>query len=361
MKIAVAMSGGVDSSVAAALLLKYGHDVFGLTMRQYDAKKSGYAENEGIEADIKDAKAVCNVLGIEHFVVDLQEDFKSIVEKNFINEYSSGCTPNPCVICNPTIKFGKLMEAAFKLGAEKIATGHYIKLKKEKEQFKVYITEDSSKDQTYMIWKLNQYQLSKTLFPISEYKKQEIRKIAKENKLPVHSKTDSQEICFIKDHYEDFLREHIKFKPGNIVLPDGKVIGKHRGLALYTIGQRKGLNTPWRCPLFVLELDVNNNTLVVTENPDDLLADTFELKDVNWISGEKPDNLKNVAIQIRYNSNPVAVKEIREIGNSLRIELEKSTRAVTPGQSGVFYKDNQLLGGGIIRWGLEIGDDEYEF
>ncbi len=349
MKIAVAMSGGVDSSVAAALLIKEGHEVFGLTMRQYDAIKSGYGENEGIEADIKDAKAVCNVLEIEHFVVDLKEDFKAIVEKNFIDEYSSGRTPNPCVICNPNIKFGKFMEAAFKLGADKIATGHYIQIKEENQQFKIYIPKDASKDQTYMIWKLNQFQLSKTLFPVSKYKKSQIRKIAAELKLPIHSKTDSQEICFIKDHYEDFLKDHIIFTPGDITLPDGKVIGKHRGLALYTIGQRKGLNTPWRCPLFVLKLDVKNNKLVVTEEPDDLLADVFELENVNWIAAEKPEELSGISVQIRYNSSPVAVKNIQEKENSLLVTLEKSTRAITPGQSGVFYKDDQLLGGGIIK------------
>jgi len=349
MKIAVAMSGGVDSSVAAALLLQEGHEVFGLTMRQYDAKKSGYGENEGIEADIKDAKAVCDTLGIEHFVVDLKDDFKAIVEKNFIEEYSSGRTPNPCVICNPTIKFGKFMEAAFKLGADKIATGHYIQIKEENQQFKIYIPQDASKDQTYMIWKLNQFQLSKTLFPVSKYHKPEIRKIAEKLELPIHSKTDSQEICFIKDHYEDFLKDHIIFTPGEITLPDGKIIGKHRGLALYTIGQRKGLNTPWRCPLFVLKLDVKSNILVVTENPDDLLENVFELEDVNWIAGEKPEELSGISVQIRYNSSPVSVKNIQEKENSLLVTLEKSTRAITPGQSGVFYKDDQLLGGGIIK------------
>jgi len=349
MKIAVAMSGGVDSSVAAALLLQNGYEVFGLTMRQYDVVKSGYGKDEGIEADIIDAENVCSKLGIEHHVIDLQEDFKAIVEKNFIEEYSSGRTPNPCIICNPTIKFGKFMDAAFKLGADKIATGHYIQIEEVEGKFKIYTPKDSSKDQTYMIWKLNQYQLSKTLFPIASYQKSEIRKIASELELPIHTKADSQEICFIKDHYEDFLADHINFKPGDIILPDGRVIGKHRGLALYTIGQRKGLNTPWKCPLYVMKLDINNNVLIVTEDPDNLLADTFTLEDVNWISGKKPEDLFGIQVQIRYNSSPVAVKNIEQRNNTLNIVLEESTRAVTPGQSGVFYKNNQLLGGGIIK------------
>lgn len=241
------------------------------------------------------------------------------------------------------------MEEVLKLGVEKIATGHYVKLIEEKKAFNIYKATDENKDQSYMLWGLNQKQLSQTLFPVGNLSKDEVRKTALKMKLPVHDKKESQEVCFIKSHYEDFLKDHLKLSPGKIVLPDGKFIGKHRGLPLYTIGQRKGLNTPWKCPLYVMKLDVKNNKLVVTEDPDDLLADTFTLEDVNWIAGIKPEDISGISIQIRYNSRPVSVKNIQEKGKLLLIELENSTRAITPGQSGVFYKDNQLLGGGVIK------------
>jgi len=349
MKIAVAMSGGVDSSVAAALLLKQDHEVFGVTMRHFDNTAYGFETNEGINQAINDAANVCAKLQIPHFVFDVQEDFHRIVEKNFIEEYKNGRTPNPCTLCNPTIKWGVFHDQVLALGAEKVATGHYVRLIKQNGTFQIIRAKDNHKDQSYYLWSLNQNQLSTTLFPISELTKPEVRKIAKQFDLPVHEKTDSQEICFIKGHYEKYLRKHLKFIPGNISLPNGDIIGKHRGLALFTVGQRKGLNTPWRCPLYVLKLNVRDNILVVTEDPDDLLADVLELEDVNWISGRKPEDQSNLSIQIRYNSNPVRVQTIKEGKTSLKVKLQKSTRAITPGQSGVFYTDNKLLGGGNIK------------
>jgi len=192
MKIAIAMSGGVDSSLAAALLQKAGHEIFGVTMRQYDAEKSGYGKDGGIESDIADARSVCQKLGIEHHVVDLQVDFRDIVERNFLAEYSRGRTPNPCVLCNPEIKFGKFLTAALALGADKLATGHYIKQQEIGGKIHIYVPEDEAKDQTYMIWKLTQAQLSKVIFPLSEYTKVQVRVLADEMNLPVHSKKDSQ-------------------------------------------------------------------------------------------------------------------------------------------------------------------------
>jgi len=348
MKVAVAMSGGVDSSVAAAILLKEGHEVSGVTMRHFDNAEFGFGENEGSELAIQDAKQVCRQLDIKHYVIDVTEEFKSIVVTDFIKEYVKGRTPNPCTLCNPTIKWGVFLNKVLKLGVQKIATGHYVKMRYESKIYCVFKSEDEDRDQSYMLWRLNQQQLSQTLFPIANYKKKKIRKIANKLELPVHDKEDSQEICFIKGHYEDFLKEHIEFKSGKIIHVDGKIIGKHRGLPLYTIGQRKGLNTPWHSALYVLKLDVKNNIVVVTDNPDDLLCDRFSINQVNWISGSFPEDIKDISIQIRYNSKPVSVKGIILENNRLIIELQKPVRAITPGQSAVFYKGDRLLGGGII-------------
>jgi len=345
MKIAVAMSGGVDSSVAAAILQKEGNDIIGVTMRHYDSAAYGFSEAEGINAAIKDAEEVCKKLRIDHFVIDTSEVFKRIVEENFISEYSKGRTPNPCTLCNPTIKWGVLLEEILKLGMEKFATGHYVKLIKEEETFHIYKATDKNKDQSYMLWSLNQQQLSRTLFPIGNLSKNEVRKIAKKMKLPIHNKKESQEICFIKSHYEDYLRKHLELKPGNIILSNGDIIGHHRGLPLYTIGQRKGLNTPWKAPLYVLKLDLEKNELVVTDNPDDLLCSSFQINKVNWIDKESD---ADISVQIRYNSKPVPVKKLECEGKNMLVSLQNPVRAITPGQSAVFYRGNQLLGGGVI-------------
>ena len=339
------MSGGVDSSVAAAILQKEGNDVIGVTMRHYDSVAYGFSEAEGINAAIKDAKEVCKKLGIAHHVIDTSEVFKKIVEENFISEYSRGRTPNPCILCNPTIKWGVFLEEILKLGVEKFATGHYVKLIEEDKAFHIYKASDENKDQSYMLWRLHQHQLARTLFPIAELSKKEVRTIAKEMKLPVHEKSESQEICFIKDHYEDYLKKHLELKPGNIVLSNEDIIGHHRGLPLYTIGQRKGLNTPWKAPLYVLKVNIEKNELIVTDDPDDLLAAEFHINQVNWIDKE-PE--ADISVQVRYNSKPVPVKKLEYKGKNLLISLQNPVRAITPGQSAVFYRGDLLLGGGVI-------------
>ncbi len=345
MKIAVAMSGGVDSSVAAAILQKEGHNIIGVTMKHFENARYRFSKNEGIEQAIADAAKVCEKLGIFHHVIDTSNDFKKIVEQNFISEYSKGRTPNPCTLCNPTIKWGVFLEEVLKLGVEKIATGHYVKLIKEDKTFHIYKAIDENKDQSYMLWALHQHQLAKTLFPIAEFSKKQVRAIAKEMKLPVHEKSESQEICFIKGHYEDYLKKHLKLKPGNITLPNGDIIGRHRGLPLYTIGQRKGLNTPWKVPLYVMKLDIKTNELVVTDNPDNLLCSRFQINKVNWIDKETETD---ISVQIRYNSKSVPVKKLKILGDILEVHLQNPVRAITPGQSAVFYRGDQLLGGGVI-------------
>ncbi len=341
------MSGGVDSSVAAALLQKQDQEVIGVTMRHFDNAEYGFASNEGIQQAISDAAKVCEKLQIPHHIIDTSKEFQRIVETNFIEEYQQSRTPNPCTLCNPTIKWGVFHDQVLNLGAEKVATGHYVKLSEKNGIFQIHKAEDTKKDQSYYLWALNQKQLSKTLFPISELTKSEVRKIAKDMNLPVYEKTDSQEVCFIKGHYEDYLKKHLELNPGNIVFPDGNVIGKHRGLPLYTIGQRKGLNTPWTSPLFVLRLDADKNELVVTDNPDDLLIAEFRINNVNWID-KVPDVNDKISVQIRYNSKPVPIKKLECCEDSLKVILEKAVRAVTPGQSAVFYEGGHLLGGGAI-------------
>ena len=347
MNIAVAMSGGVDSSVAAALLQKEGHKVIGATMRHFDNDRYGFTKNEGINQAIIDAAKVCKKLGIPHHILDTSSEFYQIVEKNFIEEYKNGRTPNPCTVCNPTIKWGVFHERALALGAEKVATGHYVTLIKKDDRFQLLTAADTKKDQSYYLWALNQHQLATTLFPISHLTKPEVRKIATEFDLPVHEKTDSQEICFIKDHYENYLQKHLEFKPGNITLSDGRIIGEHRGLPLYTIGQRKGLNTPWISALYVLRLDIKKNELVVTDDPDDLLVSSFYINRINWIDSIPNENDK-ISVQIRYNSHSVPVKALSFQNENLKVILENPVRAVTPGQSAVFYQGNMLLGGGVI-------------
>jgi len=345
MKIAVAMSGGVDSSVAAAILQKEGHNIIGVTMQHFENARYGFSKDEGIEQAIADAARVCKKLQIPHRVIDTSADFYTIVEQNFINEYSKGRTPNPCTLCNPTIKWGVFLEEVLKLGVEKIATGHYVKLIGKKNAYHIYKAVYENKDQSYMLWALHQYQLARTLFPIAALSKKQVRAIAKKMKLPVHEKNESQEICFIKDHYEDYLKKHLELKPGNIALPNGNIIGRHRGFPLYTIGQRKGLNTPWKAPLYVLKVNIEKNELVVTDNPDDLLAAEFHINQVNWIDKE-PE--ADISVQIRYNSKPIPVKKLEYKKDTIQVNLVDPVRAITPGQSAVFYKENLLLGGGVI-------------
>lgn len=346
MKIAVAMSGGVDSSVAAALLLHSGHDVFGITMRHFDDAAYGFPADQGIDAAIEDARRVADVLHIPHHVIDVRHAFYETVEKDFIEEYRQGHTPNPCTLCNPTIKWGNMLTEAQKLGAEKMATGHYIRLVND-GSYRIFLADDTAKDQSYMLWRLNQQQLSKTLFPIADLQKSQVRDLAQKYQLPIHSKHDSQEICFIFGHYEAYLRKHIRLSAGDIVLKGGRVIGQHRGLPLYTIGQRKGLNTPWHSPLYVLRLDAKHNRVIVTDNPDDLLQQTFAINHINWISGVMP-LYKEISVQIRYNSSPIPVAGIKEKKHITLITLSHPARAITPGQSAVFYHENELLGGGLI-------------
>ncbi len=339
--VTVAMSGGVDSSAAAILLLEQGWDVRGATMRHFDSKEMGFPEDEGLEASIERAKEVCRILSIPHEVIDVQREFREEIIDYFVEEYRCGNTPNPCTRCNPMIKWGAFLD---RLDTDFMATGHYVTVEERDGLYRVFRAKDRNRDQTYMLWGLTQKMLSRTLFPLDHLPKSRVREIAKERELPVHDSPDSQENCFIPGDYRDFLRKYFDEKPGDIVLHDGTKIGEHKGLSFYTIGQRRGMELPWSAPLFVLEIDAANNRLVVTDDPKRLETDVFEIGQVNWLDGAMPD-IDNIGVQIRYNSKPVAVREIA----GTKVTLEQPVRAVTPGQSAVFYHDTQLLGGGIIR------------
>ncbi|OGZ32790.1 MAG: tRNA 2-thiouridine(34) synthase MnmA [Candidatus Portnoybacteria bacterium RBG_13_40_8] len=336
-KVIVAMSGGVDSSVSAALLKKNGYDVIAVFMKFW---KEPNRKNENrccsIEAK-RDAQRVAIKLGIPFYVIDAKKEFKKRVVDYLIKEYKKGNTPNPCVECNRWIKFNFLFEQLNKLKADFIATGHYARVKNGK----LLIAKDIKKDQTYFLWTLKQRQLSKIIFPIGDYTKGQVRGLAKKFRLPVFEKKDSQEICFIDTCIEDFLKKYIKAKPGHIITTEGKKVGEHERLIFYTIGQRKGIKIGGIGPFYVVKKDFKNNVLIVSNSQKDLLQKEMIVKNVNWISG-KPFSGK-CKVKIRSMAKMVGATIKRN-----RIIFNKPQRAITPGQSAVFYKGNKLLGGGII-------------
>ncbi|WP_101773213.1 tRNA 2-thiouridine(34) synthase MnmA [Peptostreptococcus faecalis] len=348
-RVLLGMSGGVDSSVAAYLLKEQGYEVVGATMQLWDM-------GEGVEnTAIKDAKKVCEKLGISHTVLDFQENFKNKVINNFISEYFEGHTPNPCVFCNKHIKFNELYNKAEELGCEYVATGHYalIEYNDETGKYELKRAANDKKDQTYVLYNMNQDKLSKTLFPIGNFDKSRIREIAKEIGLEVHNKPDSQDICFIPNHdYEEFLLKNAdrKAPKGKFVDKDGNEMGEHNGVISYTIGQRKGLGVTFGKPTYVIDINGKNNSVTLGGN-EDLFKDTLTAKDVNFLmfSIDELDETKKYVAKIRYSSN-VSFATIKKIGeNRVEVKFETPQRAITKGQSVVFYDGDVLVGGGIIE------------
>lgn len=355
IRVVVAMSGGVDSSVAAALLKREGFDVIGITMQLWpsDLPYGEFSESGCCSLTaVEDARRVAYKLGIPYYVVNFQEPFQEAVIDVFVDEYLRGETPNPCLICNQKVKFGMLLQKAMELGADYVATGHYARIgyDPERGRYVVRKSKDTLKDQTYTFYGQTQEQLARTLTPCGEYTKEEIRALAREWNLGVASKPDSQEICFIPDNdYRRFLRDYRPeaYNPGPILDKQGNVIGTHDGIAFYTVGQRKGLRISSGQRLYVIAIDRENNALIVGPE-EDVFGVALAVRDVNWVSVPGVDGPRRVQAKIRYNADE-ADAEIRPgtDGEMITLLLEPQ-RAISPGQAVVWYDGDYLLGGGII-------------
>ncbi len=353
-KVICAMSGGLDSSVAAALLKKQGYSVVGVFMKFWHPGKGVDCENRccSTEAESR-ARKVAKILKIPFYVFNFEKEFKKRIVDYFLTEHKKGVTPNPCVVCNKEIKFGLLLEKALELDADYIATGHYarkkeVRNKKQGTIHKLLKAKDKNKDQSYFLWKLDQNQLKRILFPISDYTREEVLSLAKKFKLSFLVKIKkSQEICFIPTEVNEFLEKYLKEKSGKIVDATGKIIGEHKGLWFYTIGQRKGIGLP-AGPYYVLNKDKRKNILTVTKNEKDLYKKELIARNINWISGREPRLPLKVQAKIRYRHRPASVKIHKLKTAGYKLTFNKPQRAVTPGQSVVFYKGQEVLGGGII-------------
>jgi tRNA-specific 2-thiouridylase len=355
--IVAAMSGGVDSSVAAALLKDEGFEVVGLTMNLFALSPKACRDEAlrsccGFRA-VEDAHRVALALGLEHFVADFRKAFEDAVVADFCREYERGRTPNPCLRCNQFIKFDKLWTRARRLGAAGLATGHYARIDVDPDTGRRRLLKgvDSEKDQSYFLYTLTQAQLARTLFPLGGYRKAEVRAIARKLGLPVAEKRESQEICFVPDRdYGRFLRERLPeaFKPGPIVDATGKVLGRHDGILKYTVGQRKGMGIAAAHPLYVIAVDAARNTIVAGTNAE-LYRDRLVASDVNWIAGDRLTEPREAAVKIRYKHAEAKARLAPQDEGRIHVEFEKPQRAITPGQAAVFYDGEVVLGGGTIE------------
>lgn len=365
-KVVVGMSGGVDSSVAACLLKEQGYDVTGVTMRTWeDEEKALVEENGGCcgQSAAEDAGRVAGILGIPHYVVNFKREFREKVVDYFILEYLNGRTPNPCIACNRYIKWESLLRRAMEIGADYIATGHYARVEKlPNGRYAVRNSVTAAKDQTYALYNLTQFQLARTLMPVGDYTKEEIRRIAEENRLPVASKRDSQDICFVPDKdYAGFIRRTAKRElleklpaefpkelpgEGNFVSEDGRILGTHKGVIHYTIGQRKGLSLSMGHPVFVSELRPKTNEVVISDS--DVFRTELTCNRIHFMGMEDLKEPRRLWAKIRYAHKGEWCTAVRTGEDKISCIFEHPVRAVTPGQAVVFYDGEYVMGGGTI-------------
>lgn len=336
------MSGGVDSSVTAHLLKEAGYEVIGAHMLLSERGASNVA-------NLGDLENVCRILGIPLHKIDFRSEFDSSVISYFCREYAAGHTPNPCVVCNKQIKFGLLLKWALENGAQYLATGHYVRIIDSPAGFHLMRAVSLENDQTYFLYRLGQHELSHMLFPLgNRISKAAVRQIAREAGLPVSEKPKSRDICFIPGgDYRAFIGSFVPQEPGNIVDTDGKILGRHQGLARYTVGQRQGLGISSGGRLYVIQLDAQNNCLIVGSK-EELETHRVDLCDLSWISGKAPEVFEGIEARMRYRGSGVAVR-VTLSDNTGVVRFEKPQMAVGPGQSCVFYRGEEVLGGGVIE------------
>ena len=350
-KVVVGMSGGVDSSVAAALLKQQGYEVVGMMLRLWSEPGKEDSNRCCTPDAMALARRVAAKLEIPFYVVDAKEVFRKTVVEYFLDGYARGETPNPCLICNRQIRWEFLLNHALALEADFMATGHYVRKQDAEDRHQLLRAVDKNKDQSYVLHVLNQEKLKRALFPVGDYTKPEIRKIAESFELPTASRHDSQDLCFLAgDDYRNFLQRNASemLKPGQIVRRDGEVVGEHNGLANYTIGQRKGLGVSSAVPLYVLDKDATSNAVIVGTQ-DELGSRELMAKDVNWISGEAPNESFRGEVKIRYTAKEAKALVMPLENGQVKVQFDAPQRDITAGQAAVFYQGDVLLGGGLIQ------------
>ncbi|RPJ53812.1 MAG: tRNA 2-thiouridine(34) synthase MnmA [Acidobacteria bacterium] len=379
MRVLVAMSGGVDSSTAALILKQRGHEVVGCSMQLWDYRRNPVRDGAHLVGsccstdDVYDARRVAEHLGFSFYVVNLQEEFQKRVIQPFMGEYLAGKTPSPCILCNSFLKFDKLMNFAEQVGIGYVATGHYARNEySEGEGYRLLKGKDPAKDQSYYLFELTQKQLARILFPVGDLEKPQVRELARRHGLETAFKHESQEICFVPDRdYAGFIQRHAgevdsdlgrqaeaASRPGPIVMKDGTILGEHSGIHHFTVGQRKGLGIGHPRPLYVVRLDLGRNTVIVGYK-EDVYSRGLIAERLNWMANGAPSEAMRASVKIRAR-HPEAAATIEMQGDTASIVFDSPQMAVTPGQAAVFYRGEQVLGGGWIRQAIELESGEEE-